>query len=408
MDRSKREHKRTERYEGWKTTVASSFEEIESIRPIWEQMQRNEPYPAPDADIDRYLSVIKARGDAVQPSVVLLEHHDRPAAMIIGRLQRHQLKPRVGYQRAFCPRLRCLTVVYGGILGQPGDELCSLLVDELFKQLRHRGIDVIYFNHLRTDTSIYQAVRKTPGFFIRGHFPKVDVHWRMFVPEKIDQFYLARSRGHRHNLRRAMKEFDKISPSESQFTHYTTESEVEDFVRIAADISSKTYQNALGVGLENDEETRTLIRSAAVHGWFDGNILYAGDKPCAFQLGLRYQTIYYMVSIGYDPVFSSYKPGMILFLKVLDSLCDDSSIETIDFYFGDAEYKKRYGTEHWPEACVYIFAPRLYPILINVLCSLVEAVNIGLVYLVNKIGIVNWAKRIWRQRLIQSKRTLKE
>jgi len=32
--------------------AATNFDEIEAIRPIWEQMQRNEPHPVPNADND--------------------------------------------------------------------------------------------------------------------------------------------------------------------------------------------------------------------------------------------------------------------------------------------------------------------------------------------------------------------
>ena len=40
--------------------VARNLEEVESIRPIWEEMQRKEYHPVVNADIDRYLPVIKA------------------------------------------------------------------------------------------------------------------------------------------------------------------------------------------------------------------------------------------------------------------------------------------------------------------------------------------------------------
>lgn len=68
----------------------------------------------------------------------------------------------------------------------------------------------------------------------------------------------------------------------------------------------------------------------------------------------------------------------------------------IDFYFGDAWYKKHYGTGHWSEACAYIFAPRLHPIFINMLRSSTMRVNSGLGYVVGKIGAGDWIKRQWR------------
>ena len=383
----------------WEIIVARDFEEIEAIRPIWEQMQRNEPCPKPNADIDRYLSVVKARGDGTRPHVMLFEHNGSPAAMIVGWVGKHQLELKLGYKALLKPRLRCLSVVYGGVLGQLCSERCSLLVGELMKQLRDCQFDIIQLSHLRTDTDFYQLARKIPGFLTRCYSPKIDEHWRMSVPENIDHFYASRTGRHRRNLQRYIRKFEDEYPGESKYVKYTSESDIAEFIRIAADISSRTYQGALGVGVVNDEETRHIVTAAVKHGWFEGEVLFAGDKPCAFQFGLRYGTVYYMVSIGYDPAFKSYRVGTILFLKVLESLCDDRSIDMIDFYFGGAEYKKHFGTEHWPEASVYIFAPRLRLILINMLRSSTMRVNSGLEHVVSKIGAVAWIKRKWRSLL---------
>jgi hypothetical protein len=41
--------------EEWSMMYARSVEEIESIRPIWERIQRNESEPVPNADINRIL-----------------------------------------------------------------------------------------------------------------------------------------------------------------------------------------------------------------------------------------------------------------------------------------------------------------------------------------------------------------
>jgi len=386
----------------WKIIVVRNIEEIEAVRPIWEHMQRNEPCPKPNADIDRYLSVVGARGDSIRPHVILFEHNGSPAAMIVGWVGKHQLELKLGYKALLKPSFRCLSVVYGGVLGQPEGDLCSLLVSELMKQLRDREFDIIQLSHLRTDTDFYQAARKMPGFLTRCYLPKIDEHWRMSVPENIDHFYESRSGRHRRNLQRYIRKFEDEYPGESKYVKYTSESDIAEFIRIAADISSRTYQGALGVGVVDDEETIHRVTTAAKHGWFDGVVLLAGDKPCAFQLGLRYGTVYYMVSIGYDPVFKPYRVGTILFLKVLESLCDDRSINMIDFYFGDAEYKKHYGTEHWPETSVYIFALRVHLIFINMLRSSTMCVNAGLGYVVSKIGVVDWIKRKWRS-LLQPK-----
>jgi hypothetical protein len=151
--------------------------------------------------------------------------------------------------------------------------------------------------------------------------------------------------------------------------------------------------------LVNDEKTRSQLSAAATKGWFRGHVLFSGDVPCAFQLALHYRRIYYMVSMGYNPALSSYKPGLILFLRVLEYLCSDSSIDMIDFYFGDAEYKKRYGTEYWSEAWIHMFALRPCPIFINTLRSSAAGVNAGLKYIISMFCSPDRIKRKWRHLL---------
>jgi len=389
----------------WNVVTVRDLEGIESIRSIWEQMQNNEPSPAPNADIDRYIACLNTTSDDARPHVILFEHEGSPAAMIIGRVEKYKIRLKFGYLSIPCPMSRCFRVVYGGVLGRPGAEFCSLMVGELTKQLRQRQFDIISFNHLKTNTPFYQAIRTIHGFFTRDHSPVIDEHWRMTVPDKIGQFYSSHSRGHRHNLRRAVRKFEEECYGKSKVVNYSTESDVDDFLKVAADISSKTYQKKLGAGLVNDEKTRSRLLAKAAKGWFRGHILFSGDIPCAFQLALHYRRTYYMVSIGYDPALSSYKPGLVLFLKVLESLCADPSVDMIDFYFGDAEYKHRYGTEHWPEAWIHMFALRPCPILINTMRSIAAGVNAGLKYTINLFGSTDRIKHKWRH-LLQAKNSI--
>ncbi len=379
--------------------IAKSFEETGSLRDIWQAMQADQPSPKPNADIDRYTSVIEATDGRVKPYVMLFRRDNQPVAMVIARTENHQLSLKLGYQGLLNPKLKCLNVVYGGVLGRVEGELCSIVLDELSAQLKSGEFDAVCFNYLNADSEFYGAVRNRPGFFTRGRFPKIAEHWRMSVPDSIDGFYKIRSRGHRRNLRQAVKKFKQKYPGEASFFKYTGENQVDEFVKVAAEVSAKTYQSALGAGMVDDEQTRRRLRTAAAHGWFDGSVLMAGGKPCAFQLGLRYGSVYYMVSIGYDPALNSYKTGTILFLKVLESLCENPAINMIDFYFGDAEYKNRYGTQHWPEACAYMFAPRMYPMTVNAVRCSVACVNAALAYVVGKTGGTKRIKRKWRSLL---------
>jgi hypothetical protein len=390
----------TQLSDGWKTVVAKNFEEIEAIRPIWEQMQCNEPYPVPNADIDRYLSVVKMSCDSVQPFVMLMKHNGFPAAMIIGRIEKHQINLRLGYKTLLKPALKCLSVVYGGILGQPKSDLCSLLVDELMRQLRSGEVDMVFFNHLRTNTHFYRAVREIPSFLNRGYLPKVENHWYMSVPETLASFYQSCSASSRKQYKKCIKRLERAFLGQVRVQTYSQENHLDEAIKYASQISTTSYQYSIGCGFMDNSHTRTLLATSARKKWLRIHVLFVGDEACAFEVWLKYGRTYFGDGMGFDPKWKKWRVGTVLFLKTIESICADPDVDSVDFGFGDAAYKRSYGSKRWDEASVYIFAMRLYPAFINVLQSSIEALNLGFEYVVKKIGAIDWIKRRWRNMLL--------
>jgi len=389
----------TRRTDGLEVVIARSPDEIEAIRPIWEEMQHNEPYPVINADIDRYLSVLKASGDDVKPYVMVLRQNERPAAMIIGRIAKRRLGLKLGYKTLCKPSLNCLTIVYGGILGQPVDDLSQLMIRELMRVLRQERLDAVYFSRLRTDSDVYQFAREVPGLFSRSHFPDKENHWTMVVPKDIESFYKARSKKHRGNIRRSIKKLEIEYTDRVEVVNCKGEDGLDDAIKAAHQVSLTTYQYGLGCGFIDDSRTRSLLTTAGKQAWLRFAVMFIDGQPCAFQTGLRYQGTYFLQQIGFDPRWRDFNVGRILFVNVLEHICADPGIQYIDFGFGDADYKRSYSDKQWPEASVYIFAPRVYPIAVNMLQSAVTGLSLGLNRLSDKAGFTRWLKRHWRDRL---------
>ena len=61
----------------WQTTVIDDLDQIESIRQTWQTMQNYSAYPLPNADIDRYISIIEPNKDSMQPYILLLHYGSR-------------------------------------------------------------------------------------------------------------------------------------------------------------------------------------------------------------------------------------------------------------------------------------------------------------------------------------------
>jgi len=379
----------------WEIKVAKSLEEIEVVRDIWERMQRNESMPVLNADIDHYLSVVESL-EEVQPYVIVFYYDSNPKAMLIGRIERRRITCRVGYTTIFKPSLRCLSVVYGGILGKPSDQTSAKLLHELTKTLKQGDVDAVFFNQLRLDSPQYHLTRKMPNFLCRCYSPVVEPHWQTRLPDSKEAFYKDMSGNRKRYLRRYTTALENAGSGLVEMVCYRSEDKLDQVISIASEISAKTYKHALNVGFRDDYLTRSLLTRAAKQGWLRAYVLYAGGKPCAFEFGIEYGNVFFPEHIGFDPLLRSCSPGTVLFIKVVEDLIENSNVSVFDYGFGAAAYKERFGTESWPEASVYIFAPRLYPIFVNALWSSTMAVDTFLKYVLNKFGAVGWIKRKWR------------
>lgn len=385
----------------WKIIVAKNFEEIEAIRPIWEQMQRSELYPTPNADIDIYLSTVKSGGDDVRPCIILVKQNGDPRALLIGRCERHSLKVWLGYKTLFSPKLKCLSVVYGGVLGRPNSYVYPLLIAEISRMLHDREVDMIFFNHLRMDSDVYRVLKASHGFLCRGWLLGTQQHWSISIPDTMDQLYERYSPKNRSNLRRLISRLERAYPGQVRVVTYTNQDEVQKAIDIMAGISAQTYQFQLDSSFVDTDYTRNMLKLAAKRGWLRACVLFIGEEPSAFELALKYGKSYFGLHTGFDPKWRRFRVGTVLFLNFLESICGDSTAKSFDFGFGDAEYKRLYSDQCWEESSVYIFAPRLYPIFVNALHSSIMAVNAALEYVFRKIGAVDWIKRKWRNLLQQ-------
>lgn len=387
----------------WEIKVAKSLKEIEAVRGIWEQMHRSESMPALNSDIDYYLSVVQSLEKETQPYVIVLYHNGDPKTMAIGRIERQQISCRVGYKTIFKPSLRCLSVVYGGILGQHSELISSRLVQELLDTLKRENVDIVFLNHLCIDSCVHPLSRTMTRFLCRDHFPVIDDHWQTYLPETAEKFYASIKRKRKKEWKRLGRRLEDAAAGPLKLECYDSVSQIEHFIEVASKISAMTYKDALKAGFSDSSYTHSVLTQAAKRDNWRAYVLYAGQVPCAFETGIVYGRVYFADAIGYSPQWGNFSPGTILFVKVLEDLSQNTQVEIFDYGFGSAGYKERFGTKSWPEASVFIFAPRFYPITINLLRSSVRSLNVCLQYVLQKIGSLEWVKRQWRN-LLQGKK----
>jgi hypothetical protein len=382
--------------EGIHVTTIRTVEGIESIRPIWEEMHAQEPYPVVNVDIDRYLSVLKSRDSVLEPYVVLAEEDGRAVGLLVGRIEDHPIPMKFGYKVLFRPRLRSLTVIYGGILGQPSPEVLKAILMELTDALKRRQVDVVFFNHLRADSLMYHICRSETSWLCRGHTTVVEPHWQTRLPEGKDSFFTGKRRRY---LKRYLRELENACGSPIEVVCYRSPQDVPRIISEASAIAALTYKSAMNVGFRDDLPTRAILELAAQQNRLRAYMLYARNQPIAFEFGVEYGPVFFPEYIGYDPRLCSCSPGTVLFLKVFKDLMDTTTIRIFDYGFGEAVYKERFGTDFSLEGSVYIFAKRFRPAVVNALRTVIGVSNQLAAATARKLGVVLKAKRWWRGRL---------
>src|SRR5271157_3511930 len=275
--------------------VVRDYAGVEDIRPIWTSWQSN-----PNADIDFYLTVLRSRPEMFSPRILVLYRGDRPEAMLIGRIDHSLLEFKVGYKTLYKVPVRQLTLINGGRLGNLSLQNCEFLVREMMSALKREKIDLVFLNHVRADSALYQAVTRLPGFFSQGHFQTPVVHRTMLLPPTVEELYRGLSAKVRKNLKWQAKKLLNDFPNAIEIRTLGTVQEVDRLIQDVEQIAKKTYQRGLGVGFADGPELRQRILLEAERGWLRARILYIAGTPAAFWIGNLYGDTFHSNYMGYD------------------------------------------------------------------------------------------------------------
>ena len=203
----------------YEVTVARSAAELDSLQTAWMTLQEQQKAPIFNAEPDRLLSLVRWQQEA-RPHVLLLHQHGSPAAMVVGSIENVRIRCRIGYKAFWLPALKSYTVIHRGLLGQIDEEIAGRLLAEMSKLLKSAEADMVFFHYLDTESTIFKMAQSQFGGLCRSHFPRVDIHRTMTVPESMDAFYQSCSKKHRANLRRYVRKIEEQFGERAVITRY--------------------------------------------------------------------------------------------------------------------------------------------------------------------------------------------
>jgi Acetyltransferase (GNAT) domain len=376
--------------------VVSSLEELEGVRDSWEAA----PIARFNADIDFYLTSAASQPSFVRPHVLLVERSGEVDAMLVARVEDLELSASFGYRSLFRSRVRSITLAHGGLIGE-SDQSAHLLVSELRKSLARGEAEMVSLPALPIESALYRTATSEVPAALRAPFARPSLHRRVRLPPTGKDFLGSLSKSTRNSTKRYRKKVERDLGDRLQLRRFDNEGDLERIFSDTDPVARKTYQRGLGVALEDTPEQRSVIEVGLRRGWFRTYVLYLDERPIAFWPGYAYRGTFFIGTPGYDPEFSEYRIGMYLLGRMIDEFCGDPAVQAVDFGFGDAEYKRRFGSESWEECSVLIYAPRPRPLAISAARAAIAAAAAGATTVLRKLGWLDRVKQRGRKQLQQ-------
>jgi hypothetical protein len=341
----------------------------------------------------------------LRPHVVALYRDGKPEAILVGRLDKKPIAFNVGYFRKIRVLARCLTFVYDPIHGNGSPENAKLLLQEVMNGLKRNEADLASLEFVPVNSNIYDLALKLPNILSRDTLPAAQGHESLIIPDSIDQVYRRMSSVRRKHIKASMRKLQNHAIGQSRIVCYQHESELGQLFRDTEEIAKKTYQRGLGAGFSDASDTRMRLEMAARKGWLRANLLYLGDRPVAFWIGMLYRDTFLSEYMGYDPEFRQSSPGMVLIMHVLEGFCARKGgdvVRELDFGLGHAEYKTVLCSKSWQEARVYIFSSTIKGLLLKSIRTTAAIADNSGRRLLAWAKLVPKLKRAWRDRLAKS------
>jgi Acetyltransferase (GNAT) domain/PilZ domain len=177
-------------------------------------------------------------------------------------------------------------------------------------------------------------------------------------------------------------------------------SEIDAFLKVVYEISERTWKfSRRGLGLVAPDPpmmTRTL-RLLAERGWLRSYVLRCAGVPCSFILGHQYGSSFYAEWVAVDDAWRGYSAGTVILLLVLEDLFKENPPEFYDFGTY-AKFQENFATESYPEATVWLFRRRAYPMLASSIFCACDAITMRTGAWLDSLGLKLKIKKILHYR----------
>jgi len=217
------------------------------------------------------------------------------------------------------------------------------------------------------------------------------------LQKTFDEYTQGFSSKTRSTIKRKIRKFNTHCKDGLDWKVYRNKIEVQDFYKLARQVSSRSYQEKLlDAGLPDSEEFRQEMDKKAEEGCVRAYLLFNNNEPVAYLYCPIQDNVLLYQYLGYDPKYSQWSVGTILHWFVFESLFNEAKFRYFDFTEGQSEHKRLYSTNSLLCGNIYIFRNSLTNCFLVRTHQLLEAFSNHIGNLLEKCGLKARIKKFIR------------
>ena len=328
--------------------AATSSEELERLRPLWEQLEWTDV----DAQLDFFLATLATRDDLLRPHAIALTCGGEALGMLLARIEHVRILPGTRPLHLLNPAATAV-VVPGGMVGS--HEACVAMTRALFALTRRGRVRAVCFRGVRPDGPERAALRAAIPAALRAPALRTEARWFIDLPIGYEDYFASLSRNLRRARRREATALERTFAGRLELIRHVDAEYADELLSDIESVAARTYQRGRGVGFHARLEP--LVRAALEDGLARAWVLRADGEPVAYELGWVHGDTYRGAYIGYAPEFARHGVGGYVEQTALRDLCNDPQIEVYDQGPGDFEYKRRLSNRSEQRTDLWAFQP---------------------------------------------------
>lgn len=199
-------------------------------------------------------------------------------------------------------------------------------------------------------------------------------------------------------MRRKLRRFERESGGTIDWRQYHDPGEMDNFYRLAREVSSRTYQERLlDAGLPESEAFREDMSERARSGRVRGYLLFLNGSPIAYLYCPIDDGIVEYAYLGYLQDHAPLSPGTVLQWLVVENLYREGSFRMFDFSAGEGAHKAMFGKDSQYCADVYFLRPTAGNRLLVYSHIVVTSASIVASGILSGLGLKSLIKRLQRR-----------